>query len=184
MSVCNYFGLSDWFDVSFSDSEKDILIFCPLFSEPLGDGVPCASYFLAQTLAWYDKKDNSDIVLKMCDKIIELFNDDNKKMSFYNLHFFYTMMITSVYKFRDTWAGELVVELCNKSIEIAPRVVGEFKYPAEHVGFNSLIAIEKKAHNWPRVLELSRLALSQGWAGKFADWAAEAEKKLNALKCS
>jgi hypothetical protein len=99
-------------------------------------------------------------------------------MSLNDLHFFYSFVISAIYKFRDTWAGALVVELCNKSIEIAPKVVNDFEIKPEHVGFNTLIAIEKKAKNWPRVLELSRLAMAQGWAGKFAALAAEAESKL------
>lgn len=72
----------------------------------------------------------------------------------------------------------MVIELCNKSIDIAPNVINDFEYKPEHVGFNTLIAIEKKAKNWPRVLELSRLAMSQGWSGKYAAWAAAAENKL------
>lgn len=178
MSALSDFNLTEWFNNTFSAAEKDTLLQCPLFSEPAGSGVNCASFFLSQTLQWYSKKDNSDIVLKVCDKIIELFNNDNKAMSLNDLHFFYGFVISAIYKFRDTWAGALVVELCNKSIEIAPKVVNDFAIKPEHVGFNTLIAIEKKAKNWPRVLELSRLAMSQGWAGNFAAWAAEAESKL------
>lgn len=179
MSALSDLDLTDWFNNSFSAEEKNLLLQCPLFSEPAGSSVPCASFFLAQSLQWYAKKDNSDIVLKVCKQIIELFNTDNKKMSLNDLHFFYTFVISAIYKFRDTWAGELVIELCNKSIDIAPNVINNFEYKPEHVGFNTLIAIEKKAKNWPLVLELSRAAMAQGWSGKFAAWAAEAEKKLH-----
>lgn len=178
MSALSDFNLTDWFNSSFSVEEKNILLQCPLFSEPAGSGTKCASFFLSQTLQWYSKKDNSDIVLKVCAKIIELFNIDNKNMSLNDLHFFYTFVISAVYKFRDTWAGDLIIELCNKSIDIAPNVINEFEYNPEHVGYNTLIAIEKKAKNWPRVLELSRLAMSQGWSGKYSAWAAEAEKHI------
>lgn len=179
MSALDFYNLTDWFNTSFSDSEKQILFnSCPLFLDSATPW-PCASLFLADSLQWYAKKDNSDICQKMCVKIIELFNDDNSKMSKSDLHFFYTYIIGYIYKFRDTWAGALVLELCEKSINLAPDVVGTFQFKPEHVGFNTLIAIEKKNKNWPRVLELARAAMAQGWNGKYSAWAAEAEKKLN-----
>lgn len=178
MSALEFFNLTDWFNNTFSDDEKNILFSCPSFLEPAGTGMVCGSQFLSWTLMWYSKKDNSEIVLKVFNKIIELYLKDKYKMNDLDLHFFYSNIISNLYKFRDLWAGEYIPDLCEQSINLAPKLLKSFEYMPEHVGYNTLIAIEKKAKNWPRVLELSRAAMEQGWAGKYSAWAAEAEGKL------
>lgn len=176
MSALSDFNLSDWFNNSFSDEEKNIFIGSPFYDDY--SGAPCGSYFLAFSLMWYSKKANSAVVQKVFNKILELYFIDKNKMSPNDLHFFYSNIISNIYKFRDTWAADYIVDLCEQQIALAPKVINDFEIVPEHVGYNTLIAIEKKAKNWPRVLELSRLAMSQGWSGKFAAWAAEAEKML------
>lgn len=182
MDALKYFGLKEWFEKSFTSEEKKILLLDPSLDSEPGYGVVCGSQLLAWSLGWYSKKDNSVIVEKVFNKILELYLVDKNKMTSNDLHFFYSNIITNIYKFRDTWAADYIVNLCEQQIQLAPIVINDFSIKPEHVGYNTLIAIEKKNKNWPRVLELSHLAMSQGWAGKFATWAAEAEKKITPVK--
>lgn len=175
MSIMEFYGLKDWV-YSFPESEKNILLSCAELTGEVGDGLPCASFALAWSLQYYSKKENSELVQKVYDKIFQI--DDKDKMSVNDLHFFYSVIISAIYKFRDTWAHDIVVELCEKSIELSPAAAKTFDYAPNHIGYNTLIAIEKKAHNWRRVYDLAADAIRNGWHGKYDAWKIEAEKHL------
>lgn len=176
MSVLEHFGLTQWVN-SLSSEYRSILSNCPELTGPVGDGMTCGSYALAWSLQYYSKKDNSELVKTVYEKIVEM--DETGKLSVNDLHFFYSLIISAIYKFRDTWAGDIVVDLCEKSIALAPAAVKTFGgVGPTHVGYNTLIAIEKKAHNWQRVHELASAAIAQGWNGKYDAWKKEAENKL------
>jgi hypothetical protein len=187
-SLLKKYGLQKWFDNTFDVAEKRILISAyPDFTDD--EAVFNSSYaasFLANSLMWYNKKDNAVICMKVISKILELLND-TADISAYELHFIYLPMIQTLYKNRDFEnAFDLAIDICNRQIKIAPVVAKEIlsspfnSIPIlpEHIGFKQLAIIEKKNKNWLRVIELCKIAKSQGWDGNWDKRIDEARKNL------
>lgn len=81
------YNLADWFAGTFSENEKNILISaCPDFTDQGAVfNSSSAAYFLANSLMWYNKKDNSDICQKVIEKIealLEIEKDINIMICF------------------------------------------------------------------------------------------------------
>ena len=187
-SLLKKYGLQKWFDKTFDVAEKRILISAyPDFTnnEAVFDSSYAAS-FLANSLMWYNKKDNAVICMKVISKILELLNA-TADISAYELHFIYLPMIQTLYKNRDFENSlDLAIDICNRQIKIAPVVAKEIlsspfnSIPVlpEHIGFKQLAIIEKKNKNWLRVIELCEIAKSQGWDGNWDKRIDEARKNL------
>lgn len=180
------YGLQKWFDKTFDKNEKKILLdSCPLFSMYDGEfNSDSPAYFLADTLQWYNKKDNVVICMKAVKEVLHLLNEE-KSFAVQNLHFIYLNLINTLYRHRDfEGAFPLCVDMCNRQIEIAPKAAKAFLVnPSltglpEHTGFTQLAIIEKKNKNWSRVIELCENAKAQGWGGDWDKRIDEARKNL------
>ena len=176
-------GLEKWFCETFDENEKKILFdSCPLFLDEKEENYTSDARFLADTLPWFNKKDNVVISMKVVIHTIALINKE-KSFKVLDLHFIYSHLIDSLYRNRDfEGAFTLCVDICNRQIEIAPQAAIEFKkdspYMPSHKGFEQLAIIEKKNKNWSRVIELCNQAKQEGWAGDWDKRIAEAEKSL------
>ena len=179
-TLLDKYQLRDWFN-SLENSEKSILISsCPLFDSPIDTpyNSDSAAYFLANTLQWYNKKENAVICLKVVSKVCELVNSQGS-FAVLDLHFIYHNLIQTLYRHRDLdGIFNMCVNICERQIEIAPQAAAAFKSDTSftglptHAGFEQLAIIEKKNKNWSRVLELCENAKAQGWGG---DW----DKRIN-----
>lgn len=182
MDFLEKYNLSAWFDATFDNSEKKILLSCPIF-QPGAFLHDCAAYDLADSLQWYNKKENTALCLKVCTEILELLRV-TPSIDVLNLHFIYLNLINTLYKQREIeTALKMCVVICNDSIAIAPQAAEAFRsqapYLPTHVGFTQLAIIEKKNKNYARVVELCEIAKAQGWAGDWDKRINEARAKLS-----
>ena len=94
--------LQKWFDKTFDKNEKKILLdSCPLFSMYDGEfNSDSPAYFLADTLQWYNKKDNVVICMKAVKEVLHLLNEE-KSFAVQDLHFIYLNLINTLYRHRD-----------------------------------------------------------------------------------
>ena len=86
---------------------------------------------------------------------------------------------------KDSDALNKSVEACKQQIEIAPKVKMDFQkeYGNDplpgHSGFEQLAIIEEKQKKFDSVIEISKKALEQGWAGDWEKRIERCNKKLN-----
>lgn len=174
------YSLDNWFKSTFTADEQNILISSyPDFTDKNAVfNSDSAAFFLANSLMWYNKKDNADICVKVINKIEDLLkSEDNIKPI--DLHFLYMHLINTCYKLRDKpHFLEKSIIYCTAQIAIAPVVKDCFSIMPEHTGYKQLCIISKKNKEWARVVELCNAAISQGWAGDWQKRIDEANKYL------
>ena len=188
-----YFNLSEWWLSEFSDEERDhiIKIYQPMGSS--GDSLvkgeitsttQSAIGLLSVLAGWFDNEKDRKFAYRLLKKAEELINDTSNIV---DIHFLFMNKLKIYYKDRnkDSDALNKSVEACKQQIEIAPKVKMAFQkeYGNDplpgHSGFEQLAIIEEKQKKFDSVIEISKKALEQGWAGDWEKRIERCNKKLN-----
>jgi len=137
--LLSLFGLPEWWNTSFTDSEKEYIesVYKPFGIDPseklltgsqLATGTKTTEtpvsllYGLAQ---WFNNKKDIDIAKRIIAKADELVMPD---LPVLDLHFYYTTMIQVYYKNRDDPASfARAVWACKRLIVHSPQAASEFK---------------------------------------------------------
>lgn len=190
-----YYGLTEWWLSSFSESERKYIVktFNPMGSsgERLISGnidyfSHSPSRLLFDLAGWFKKKEDRTIAFRLLEKAEELLNESSDIL---DVHFFYSNKISIYYKHREVEqsALEIAIESCKKQIEIAPKAKKAF-LEAEafkdgplpsHLGFKQLAIIEEKHKNYKQAIKLCKEAYQQGWSGDWENRIERYKKKVN-----
>lgn len=187
-----YFGLSEWWLNSFSDSERKHIIntYKPLSTgtESLIEGnIDYTSKtiisFLVGLSGWFNKTEDIQITFKIFEKIESLIQPNTNII---DLHFFYQQRLELYYKYRDIYPNALniAIDTCKKQIEISEKVSLAFKKEYKnaplprHKGYEQLAKIEEKNKRYDVVITLCQKALYQKWNG---DWQKRIDRNNNKL---
>ncbi|CAH0997972.1 hypothetical protein EMA8858_04107 [Emticicia aquatica] len=182
-----YFGLSEWWLNSFSESERKYIVstYNPLSigTESLTEGhydytSRSIISFLVGLSGWFNKIEDIQIALKIFEKIDSLIQPNTNII---DLHFYYSQKIEIFYKHRETYpsALNLAIESCKKQIEISEKASIELKkeyqgsYLPKHKGYEQLAIIEEKNKKYDNVIALCNKAITQKWNG---DWQKRIER--------
>lgn len=177
-AILKNFDLDTWFYSTFDKDEIEIILeTCPYFTEDVtAFSFNSAALLLAHCIQCFTNEPNYSICRKFANKIDDILSIKKPKSE--SLHLIYMFLISFFYKYREQDdCLDKAVECCNKQIAIAKRVkkaLGD----VEHHGYKQLAIIEKKQHNWSRVIELCNQAKQEGWAGDWDNRISEAEKAL------
>lgn len=187
-----YFGLSEWWLSEFTIEERNYILkkFQPMGSEgnSLVDGEisytsQTALGFLSGLAGWFDNEKDRKIAYRVLKKAEELINES---CNIIDVHFYCMNKIKIYYKDRDKDPNALnqAIEACKKQMEIAPKVKNAFlkefdndPLPA-HTGFEQLCIIEEKRKNFESAINISKIALEQGWTGDWQKRIDRCNKKL------
>jgi len=136
--------------------------------------------FLVILSGWFSSNKSINIGLKIIQEVERLIieNADNDLL---DEHFAYGAMIEIYYKLRDSEKSyfEKAIEACKSQIKISLKskraFLKEYKNsPLPSVmGFHQLAIIYEKSKEYDLGIEISKIALEQGWAG---DWEKRIER--------
>lgn len=173
-----YFGLEDWWLMTFSDVERRYIqaTFQPLGSS--GDSLTSGAISYASQTAvgllwalagWFQKPEDRAMAHKILDKAAEL----SKDAPVLDVHFLYQQMIKTYYKDRDKPGYmDRTVEACRRQIALAPSVATAMRadFPGalpRHVGYQQLAIILEKEKAYDEAIRVCDEARRTGWTG---DW--------------
>jgi isopentenyl diphosphate isomerase/L-lactate dehydrogenase-like FMN-dependent dehydrogenase len=186
-----YFGLAEWWLATFTEAERkyiDSASSSPTGGGPLTEGRISyssgrAAQFLSALATNFNRPGDRRIARMMLSKAEEL---AQAAASILDLHFVYMGMIKTYHADRDAdpEALRLAVEACEKQIALAPESAKawEREYPGDplpaHTGYTQLAIVREKQRDFAEAINLSRLAMRQGWTGNWAQRIARNEKRL------
>lgn len=174
-----YFGLSEWWLSEFSEEERRYIlrIFEPLGSTgssliegEISHTSGTVIKLLSSLAGWFKKKEDRTIAYRMLKKGEELINE---KSDILDVHFLFQSKIELYYRNRDNDpdALEEAINSCKQQIELAPKAGAAFRKEysnaplPSHRGFEQLAIIEEKQKNFGAAIEISEMAMGQGWSG-------------------
>jgi hypothetical protein len=189
-----YYGLIDRWLNTFTEDEKKYIVerykkYHPkagpesllngsVFIMPGYEDKP-SHYLNFLTSIFREPKENT-IARKIAQKSLELAQ---------NTHDLYWALMWTIilnYKARKSIPGtlDIAISACKRQIEIAPLIANQhkIKYPhvplGHHVGYEQLVKILERQHNYFEVVRLSKEAKEQGWKG---EWDKKIEKYQNKI---
>ena len=123
-------------------------------------------HFLCFSIGGYTSYDNFNIGKKFLEKAESLIEEEKDII---NIHFVYHYGIEIYYSNRDKIEGALdsAIEYCKKQISISEEVKNAYlskdKFLPNHRGFKQLAIIYEKQGELEKAIEVTKLALEQGW---------------------
>lgn len=142
-------------------------------------------HFLCFAIGGYTSYDNFNIGKKFLEKAESLIEEENDII---NIHFIYHYGIELYYSNRDKIEGALdgAIEYCKKQISISEKVKNAYlskdRFLPNHRGFKQLAIIYEKQGELEKAIEVTKLALEQGWNGDNERRLERLEKKLSKNK--
>lgn len=186
-----YFGLDEWWLATFTEAEREYIesIYHPFGDpnpRPLTEGgilstTQTAAGLLNGLATWFKRGNDRHIAHRLLAKAEAMAGSD-----ILDRHFSYQGMIQTYYpdRDRDPRALPKTIRACEKQIALAPKAAKAFKEQyrgallPHHVGFTQLAILREKEGAYAEAMQLSRVAMKQGWAGDWGKRIARCEAKL------
>lgn len=198
-----YYGLEDWWNITFTNEEKEYIINT---YKPIGDSLSgeikilgevlikgnieftsqSKIFFLVLLSSWFSSSNSVGIGLKIIEEV-ERLTIGNRNNNPLDEHFAYGAMIKIYYKLRDSEKSyfEKAVNACKSQIRISLKSKEAFLKENKGsplprtIGFQQLAIIYEKLKEYDSAIETCKIALEQGWAG---DWEKRIERYELRLK--
>jgi len=201
--LIGYWGLSDWWQTSFSEEEKDYITYrvrtMRAGPRALTEGTPfiptnsthnSASFFLVNLINWFTAPRDNSIARRIALKALDLAIDVDDVASSLK------WIIRLYHKARKTVPSALVVveKSCKQLINLTPDILEkrkdyyELRYPSFHpdqyaplgnnVGYDYLVIILEKRKEYSEVIRLCTEAKNQGWEGNWDQRIDRCKKRL------
>lgn len=190
-----YHKLEDWWMNEFSEEEREHIreTYKPFgaeeeFAIDKGEILESSAsrvHFLCFAIGGYTSYENFNIGRKFLEKAERLIGEESDII---NVHFVYHYGIELYYSNRDKIEGALdgAIEYCKKQISISEEVkkayLSKEKLLPNHRGFKQLAIIYEKQGELEKAMEVTRLALKQGWNEDSERRFQRLEKKLAKIK--
>lgn len=170
-----YFGLTEWWEASFSDEERTHILSVYLGGDNnltdtpilMSSGDPMQ--LISTITSWLSKEEDRHIAYKCIDKLEQQFEARHPTLS---KHFAMHAACKILYRWREKDEDALprAIEVCRRSISISRRAIAAFRKSGivpSHYCFQQLSIIEEKRQNFRSAIDLCDKAERDGWAG---DW--------------
>lgn len=186
-----YHKLEEWWMNEFTEEEREIVreTYKPFgesedFVIDEGEILKTSAsrvHFLCFAIGGYTSYEKFNIGKKFLEKAESLIEEENDII---NVHFVYHYGIELYYSNRDKINGALdgAIEYCKKQISISEEVkkayLSKDKFLPTHRGFKQLAIIYEKQGEIEKAIEVTNLALEQGWNEDSERRLQRLEKKL------
>lgn len=189
-----YHNLQDWWMNEFTEEEREHIRskYNPLGwneedSIDKGEIVETSAtklHFLCFLIGWFSSDEDFNIGKRILEKAESVVAEDNDIL---NVHFTYQQGLDLYYPRRESMEGALdkSIEYCKKQISISEEAKSEFlkeksnRVLPNHRGFKQLAIIYEKQGEVEKAIEVTKLALQQGWNADSEKRIARLEKKLS-----
>lgn len=156
-------------------------------SRPLTEGIvesttETAVGLLSGLAGWFRQPSDLSIARRIVVKAEEIGSNGPLDM-----HFLYHVMLEVYYRARksDPMALNEALDACQKQIKLAPSSALAYRQETDelptHIGYRQLAIIFEKERNYRKAIDLSREAMSTGWAGDWQKRIDRCERQLSSL---